>query len=452
MKKQAVGVLLLICVASCGRQGSVPPPEDRPIPKPEPPSYALGVTGTASCAGATCHGRVEPVAGRDFLLTEHTTWVLRDRHADAYRVLFDERSVRIARNLGPEPAHESARCLACHANPRTALAKDDPLAKADRSFGVGCESCHGGAAQWLKAHDKPEWDKLTPEEKQAKGMVSLVDLPARVQVCAGCHVGAGPDPENKIPARDVNHDLIAAGHPRLNFEFAAYSMNMPIHWKAPARRNEAEYWALGQIATMKSALDLLAYRVAGEPTSARPWPEFAEYNCFACHHDLDIQSFRQARGYGKNLPGSIPPAEWYTGMPRLLADLQQGGDPGLGRSLDALERLLRTPYPNREQVASQAKSCAALTANWLKVYRTPAANLLRPALAASAPTRHWDHATQLYLGFAALADADNAQQTAALKELYEQLSFPVLRAGRLDSPRGFDPDKLDSLFKKLGQP
>ena len=70
------------------------------------------------------------------------------------------------------------------------------------------------------------------------------DLLARGQACAECHVGKG--------TADVNHDLIAAGHPRLNFEYGSQLAKLPKHWrvaddKARHPDYEAKVWALGQI-------------------------------------------------------------------------------------------------------------------------------------------------------------------------------------------------------------
>src|SRR5437660_1732111 len=61
--------------------------------------------GTASCSARACHGGIDPVA-EPVLRNEYTTWVTRDRHQQAFLVLFDERSQRIARNLGIKNAHE----------------------------------------------------------------------------------------------------------------------------------------------------------------------------------------------------------------------------------------------------------------------------------------------------------------------------------------------------------
>ena len=83
-----------------------------------------GATGGGlSCAAASCHGGGRP--GERF--SEHSTWAAdlthkpsdpHDPHANAYRVLFNTDSVRIAELVGGGPAHTNARCLACHAAER----------------------------------------------------------------------------------------------------------------------------------------------------------------------------------------------------------------------------------------------------------------------------------------------------------------------------------------------
>src|SRR5262245_55198445 len=57
-------------------------------------------TGPGSCAAASCHGSVRPVAGSRILQTEYTTWVVQDKHARATEVLNNPVSLRMAKILG----------------------------------------------------------------------------------------------------------------------------------------------------------------------------------------------------------------------------------------------------------------------------------------------------------------------------------------------------------------
>ena len=48
---------------------------------------------------------------------EYTTWLRLDPHSRAYGSLLNDTSRRMAQRLGlPQPAHQSALCLDCHAH------------------------------------------------------------------------------------------------------------------------------------------------------------------------------------------------------------------------------------------------------------------------------------------------------------------------------------------------
>src|SRR5262245_6263956 len=79
------------------------------------------LAGTASRSARGCNGAIEPMLNpAQCQQDEYNLWA-HDRHADAYRVLFDKRSQDISRLLGSKKAHEDLRCLACHTNPRLAV-------------------------------------------------------------------------------------------------------------------------------------------------------------------------------------------------------------------------------------------------------------------------------------------------------------------------------------------
>src|SRR5262245_65747925 len=82
------------------------------LPYPAPGKHL----GVVNCASSLCHGSVTPWKGSNVLQTEYVTWSRVDKHASkAYSVLFEERSQRIARNLGlKEPAQNAKLCLDCH--------------------------------------------------------------------------------------------------------------------------------------------------------------------------------------------------------------------------------------------------------------------------------------------------------------------------------------------------
>src|SRR5262249_43057859 len=169
---------------------------------------------------------------------------------------------------------------------------------------------------------------------------------------------------------DVNHDLIAAGHPRMHFEATSFLANLPPHWNpytaARTKVDEGQTWAVGQIVSAWAAARLLEHRA-----KEGPWPEFAEYSCYACHHNLQRDSERQ-RQDGKRerltldgkpaAPGTLPWGEWYFSGAVALA-----GQPGLKTGGSVTDCVLECqkamtfgaqpagPAPDRNRVAESAK-------------------------------------------------------------------------------------------------
>jgi hypothetical protein len=55
---------------------------------------------------------------------------------------------------------------------------------------------------------------------------------------------------------------------------------------------------VGQAVVLKQSLDLLNAQAA-----RGQWPEFAQFECYACHHELEDKSWRRQVGYGDRRPG-----------------------------------------------------------------------------------------------------------------------------------------------------
>ncbi|GIW78308.1 MAG: hypothetical protein KatS3mg105_0115 [Gemmatales bacterium] len=417
----------------------------------------FGLAGTASCSGRSCHGSIAAKEGQDILQNEHTIWITRDPHSDAFRVLFNERSKIIARNLGLKSAHQSERCLACHTNPFIASEQRTNEFTSDERFsGVGCESCHGNAEHWLAAHTTKEWSTFNDAEKARYGMRALNDLTVRVRTCAQCHIGAGPNvavappaSADGVPVRDVNHDLIAAGHPRLDFEFAAYMANMPPHWNVAKKKpDEWKNWSVGQLVSTQTALELLAFRAqqAVGDSLPKPWPEFAEFDCFACHHHLSDPSWRQTKKhYGGSLPGSLPGNDWYYSVPRALADADLKAD------FVELAKAIRQPVPPRVDVEKKARQLSSKLAAWAEEWKAnpPDMNNVRTVLLQQ-DDLSWDQAGQLYLVLVAMdAARGEPKPSAALADLYRALLFPRDENAVYDSPPDYRPSVLADILQKL---
>jgi hypothetical protein len=400
------------------------------------PLASMPLIGSASCSARGCHGGIEPASDPTRCQQiEYTSWT-RDSHADAYRTLFNERSKRIVKLLGGDkPAHDEPRCLACHANPMLATGPNaSAIEKEERLFGVGCESCHGSANQWLTAHTRLDWRA----KKNAYAMPDLTDPIVQARTCVGCHVGAAPT--NKSPLRDVNHDLIAAGHPRLNFEFGSYQANMPAHWR-PRKQVEVDVWAVGQRVSAEAALELLAHRA-----KTGPWPEFAEYDCFACHHSLAQPSWRQATGSGRQ-PGTILWGSWYFAMLRPIS--------GELPELDALTTLMQRPLPPRREVLARVEVALLELRNVKKTRSFDHARLLAIVNDQQFNTAlGWDQVEQVYLALHALNQTNpDAKVAKVLTDLTPLRALPPGSAGPLSWPqngnKAFDPKTIVERFKGL---
>src|SRR5205823_3754378 len=96
----------------------------------------------------------------------------------------------------------------------------------------------------------------------------------------------------------------------------------------------------------QTALELLEHRAREAQANRRPWPEFAEYDCFACHHDLQAKSWRQARNSSGPKPGTLP---WHSFF-LLNRALDEPGD-----RLEELRHALQKPLPDPKRVVLQAR-------------------------------------------------------------------------------------------------
>src|SRR4051794_21432959 len=88
--KRVTILSLLITVAAAAQQ---------PAPPATPASVPGHYEGLASCANSGCHGSTQPLNTTRIFQNEYYTWLNSDRHAQAYNVLFNDRSARVARNM-----------------------------------------------------------------------------------------------------------------------------------------------------------------------------------------------------------------------------------------------------------------------------------------------------------------------------------------------------------------
>jgi hypothetical protein len=312
-------------------------------------------TGPGSCASTSCHGSVLPRNENNVLQNEYSIWIIKDKHSKAYDALTGPVGERVAAILNLGKAESAPRCLACHS-------LDPPPPERARTFdlseGVSCETCHGPASGWLGPHTERDW---THAQSVAAGMYDTRDLVKRTEKCLGCHLGNDE--------KYVDHEMIAAGHPLLQFELDSFSAVMPRHWKDGGRTNETNKSAdttdplydvreltVGEAVHLRESLLHLASRTRG-----KVWPEYSELECEACHHSLTPpeQSWRQARGYRGRRPGDPP---WNAARYTVLRDVAHQLDSADAEQLDAglaqVAQLMSQLNPDRDAVSSAATNSA----------------------------------------------------------------------------------------------
>lgn len=229
--------------------------------------------GVASCSASTCHGSTVPFADSNVLQNEFRTWYELDPHARAYQTLLTDESAKIASKLGIESAESADMCLTCHADN---VAVEKRGADFRIKDGVGCEACHGGAESYLKSHTlQSHIDNLSA------GLRKTEDPLVRGKLCVTCHVGGQQ-------SRQITHQIMGAGHPRLSFELNTFSSIQPAHYAIDqdyiARKGDISaisVWAMGQVV----AAEQLLHNVIAKPRAGL-FPELSHMDCLACHQSM----------------------------------------------------------------------------------------------------------------------------------------------------------------------
>jgi len=346
----ALGAMLLGVLLLCGLPGGGSGAADA---APAARTYV----GVASCAGSTCHGRMEgdgKVVRQDELMRWQEPSTPSGAHSRAFAVLNGARGQQIAATLGLGDAASAPACLGCHSTPAASrgarfLAQD----------GVGCEACHGAASGWIASHYAVG---ASHAANVAAGMTPLDRPQARASVCLDCHFGSARD------GQFVTHRIMAAGHPRISFELDLFS-SMQAHHDEDAdyaarkgRTDSLKLWTVGQAMAVERALTLYA---GGKGTEGA-FPEFYFFDCQSCHRRIYDQAERSKTweaNPGRPIPAGMPPFNDENMI--LLSAAARVAAPGLAGRFDADSRAFHAAIARDRPAAIAAAGKLAQSARAL---------------------------------------------------------------------------------------
>lgn len=426
-----LGLVVSACAIACAILASRSGRASLPAAGQDPDKSQFKFLGAAYCK--TCHEKgvdaqpqFRPSEG--FVqLTEYDIWANADKHSRAHAVLEGNRGIQMGDFLGIRPAKD-ASCLNCHS-------MNIPDERRGNQFeikdGVSCDGCHGPAQKWGIEHSQIEWRGKSAAQKAELGMVDMRQPVRRSEMCLSCHIG------NAKEGKVVTHAMYAAGHPPLfGFEIATFSENLPPHWLYmdkkstdvqkqfnfdPKRHERAELVLVGTAVAVRESARLLA-----DESAADNWPEFAQFDCYACHHELQRDSWRRELGY-TGTAGRPQPRPWPTALMELAIRHAAPDQEKAGKDLDdfrkAIDSLHRSfnaqPFGGSDvtQTAAVASSASDL-ADWSEqliarlkdrpVTHETARDLLRQLCTSPRP---------------ASLDYDSARQIAwAIQTIYETLT------------------------------
>ena len=251
--------------------------------------------------------------------------------------------------------------------------------------------------------------------------------------------------------RDMNHDLIAAGHPALRFDLLLYNENLPKHWNA---QNESErrfsrsairVRQVGRAINLVAAASLASERANDHLAdhSAAPWPEFSDYDCFACHQSLSMREYqlpRRADG------GRKTPLHVSEGLPVWNSWHTVGNELEMRETRRALE-VLSPPRSDPAKIAPLAKQIAerflgkakermdaAETDAAIRQIAEQTIRAVQRDLQASAP-HDWHQAAIQYMDLdAAARDLERSQETEWLGRSLARSLATIERQLRFDPP------------------
>jgi hypothetical protein len=406
----------------------------------EPEHHGNKHLGVATCSSNPCHGKVSAQTGGDVAQNEAHIWWQYDDHHLAFISLSNDSSRRIAAKLGlKDPTDpKTPMCLNCHADNVPSALRG---AKFQLRDGVTCEACHGGAEQWIKTHAQ----KSEPHSANvAHGMYPTEQPLQRAELCVSCHMGT----RDKF----TTHMILGAGHPRLQFELQWFTAMQPPHFVVNAgyvqrkgRIDPMNLWVTGQIENARRYLELLQTRVTQADTFL---PDFALYECFACHHpiDKDHWSWSRSRAGPGIEPGTLRLQKYPFVMLEAITEVLAPGElPQLVAASDSLMRAGQKDMASLRSEAQKLHGWIDTHDGWIRRQYAPAEirKMRQTVLRYASEDKASDFSTadQVYLSVDSLSYAfgDHDRRKAALDSLF----------GAVQSTSAFDPAKFATTARSL---
>lgn len=421
-----------------------------------------------SCMTTACHGSNVPDAKN--WQRAGKIWFDTDPHARAYTSLLTETSAKIVSRLANKeltPTSDeyravlNAKCISCHSN--------ENVSESQRVLGADCQVCHGSADAWGSEHYSSEWKSLGKSRFDGTDRVNMESIAGRTKVCASCHVGELDRKKSQGSGldREVDHRLMAAGHPPMYFEFESYFRRYPVHWETQdepvslGSKLGMERWRVGKITTAIAKLKLLsarAERSTSKSTQAADWPELTEYTCTNCHHSLEQPNWRRSRNSN---PTALANWDDWT-VSQLDCAVRDQSIDELNSHLARLKKSVEYSTPDPTQVAMIAASLKKWLEMELDHVSSPSENSeemmvlkLKSRMASVDRLQNWESATQWYLATRVLSEGIGILGSKAPVSFVKEDPFVntgtwlPTASNEFDSPMNFDPDMLNDYSNEL---
>ena len=315
------------------------------------------------------------------------------------------------------------------------------------SEGVGCEACHGGAQDWLGPHVAGN----SHAQNVQAGLYPLEDPVARTRLCLQCHLGSSNKP--------IDHKLMGAGHPALDFELDTFTNIQPAHFRVdadylkrkPASVSGARQWAIGQVVAAQMVLEGLDSARFSDHKGL--FPELVFFECSACHHAL--RPARWSAGTSGPLgPGEPRLADAYLITTQVILDVLA---PELGTqwsaALASLHKASRESVPRTRETAAALNGIAKGALPRIRdkaIAKTEALGLVRKLAALGAEQRAGDYtgSKQIFYGLESLLANLRSEQGVAKSALRPEMDA-LFKA--LDTPASYDAGAAREAMRKIGE-